>query len=75
MPLDIPPPTLRAIRMRPLSIPIGIDDFRKVRELGLEYVDKSALIQEVVDRPGTEVFLVPRPCFGSRWPSTARSYG
>ena len=47
--------------MRPLSIPIGIDDFRKVRELGLEYVDKSGLIQEIVDRPGTEVFLVPRP--------------
>ncbi|MEZ4306586.1 MAG: AAA family ATPase [Polyangiaceae bacterium] len=47
--------------MRPLSVPIGIDDFRKVRELGLEYVDKTGLIREILDRPGTEVFLIPRP--------------
>jgi len=41
--------------------PIGIDDFRTVRELRLEYDDKSHLIGEIIDRPGTQVFLLPRP--------------
>ncbi|WP_437902963.1 AAA family ATPase [Sorangium sp. So ce327] len=44
-----------------IQVPIGIDDFRRLGELGLEYVDKSHLIQELVDRPGTEVVLLPRP--------------
>jgi len=42
-------------------IPIGISDFRKLRELCLEYVDKSHLIRELLDRQGVEVFLLPRP--------------
>jgi hypothetical protein len=45
----------------PLPIPIGVDDFRKLRETGLEYVDKSELIRGLVDRPGVEVVLLPRP--------------
>src|SRR5882757_205855 len=44
-----------------LAIPIGIDDFRKVRERGLAYVDKSHLIRELLDAPGVEVVLLPRP--------------
>jgi predicted AAA-ATPase len=44
-----------------LSLPIGIDDFRAVRELGLMYVDKSHLICELLDRPGAHVVLLPRP--------------
>ncbi len=44
--------------MRP--IPIGIDDFRKLREQGMEYVDKSHLIRDVLDN-GAEVLLLPRP--------------
>jgi len=47
--------------MRPPPIPIGIDDFRTVRESGLEYVDKSDLIRQIVDRPGVQVLLLPRP--------------
>ena len=42
-------------------IPIGIDDFRTVREAGLEYVDKSGLIRDLVDRSGFEVVCLPRP--------------
>jgi hypothetical protein len=42
-------------------IPIGIDDFRAIRELGLAYVDKSSLIRELLDRPGVQVVLLPRP--------------
>jgi hypothetical protein len=42
-------------------IPIGIDDFRSLREAGLEYVDKSHLIRELLDRAGAQVVLFPRP--------------
>ncbi|MEP7119593.1 MAG: AAA family ATPase [Byssovorax sp.] len=44
--------------MRP--IPIGLDDFRRLREQGFEYVDKSHLISEVLDQ-GAQVILLPRP--------------
>jgi len=44
-----------------VRVPIGIDDFRKVREAGLEYIDKSDLIRQVIDRVGVEVILLPRP--------------
>ena len=42
------------------AIPIGIDDFRMLREQGLEYVDKSHLVREVIDQ-GSQVLLLPRP--------------
>jgi len=42
-------------------IPLGIDDFRTLRERGLEYVDKSQLIRELIDREGVQVVLLPRP--------------
>jgi hypothetical protein len=41
-------------------IPIGIDDFRKLREQGMAYVDKSHLVREALDK-GAEVLLLPRP--------------
>jgi hypothetical protein len=41
-------------------IPIGVDDFRALREQGMEYVDKSDLIREVLDR-GAQAILLPRP--------------
>jgi hypothetical protein len=44
--------------MRP--VPIGIDDFRLLREQGMEYVDKSHLIKEVIDR-GAQAMLLLRP--------------
>jgi hypothetical protein len=44
--------------MRPIRI--GIDDFRKIREQGLEYVDTSHVVREVLDK-GSEVLLRPRP--------------
>ena len=42
-------------------LPIGIDDFQKLREAGLEYVDKSHMIEELLDLEGVEVLLLPRP--------------
>jgi hypothetical protein len=44
-----------------LHVPIGIDDFRLLREQGLVYIDKSQLICELLDRPGVQVVLLPRP--------------
>ena len=44
--------------MRP--VPIGIGDFRLVRERGMEYVDKSRLIQEIIDQ-GAQAILLMRP--------------
>jgi hypothetical protein len=45
----------------PARIPIGVDDFRELREGGLEYVDKSHLIRELLDDAGVPVTLLPRP--------------
>ncbi|KYF52362.1 hypothetical protein BE04_50150 [Sorangium cellulosum] len=42
-------------------IPIGVSDFRDLRERGLVYVDKTHLIQELLDRPGLLGLLLPRP--------------
>lgn len=45
----------------PPRIPIGHDDFRKLREAGFEYVDKSEMIRDLIERGGGEVVLFPRP--------------
>ncbi|HSO00365.1 MAG TPA: AAA family ATPase, partial [Candidatus Nanopelagicales bacterium] len=44
-----------------LPIPIGIDNFRKLREGRFEYVDKTHLIQEILDKRAVEVMFLPRP--------------
>jgi hypothetical protein len=44
-----------------LNIPLGIDDFRRIRDDKLEYVDKSDMIRQVIDRTGVQVLLLPRP--------------
>ncbi|MBK9258694.1 MAG: AAA family ATPase [Polyangiaceae bacterium] len=43
------------------QIPIGIDDFRVLREKNFEYVDKTCFITEFIDRESIKVILVPRP--------------
>jgi Predicted AAA-ATPase/PD-(D/E)XK nuclease superfamily len=43
-----------------LRIPIGLSDFRELREQGLVYVDKSFLVRELLDK-GAQVVLLPRP--------------
>lgn len=42
-------------------VPLGIHDFRALRRDRLEYVDKSDLIRALLDRPGVQVSLLPRP--------------
>jgi hypothetical protein len=48
----MPPPSVR--------FSIGISDFRELREGGFSYVDKTALIDEVLADPA-KVVLLPRP--------------
>lgn len=43
------------------DIPIGVQDFRKVRKLGIYYMDKSLLIDRILSRRGIEVHLFTRP--------------
>lgn len=43
-----------------LRIPIGVSNFRMLREQGLAYVDKSHLVRELLDK-GTQAILLPRP--------------
>ena len=47
--------------MRNLDIPVGISDFRKLRERGCYYIDKSSLITELLKTESTEVTLITRP--------------
>ena len=44
----------------PLRFPIGLSDFRSVRQDGFAYVDKSRLIDDVLTE-GAQVLLLPRP--------------
>lgn len=43
------------------QVPIGIQDFGKIRDLDLYFVDKTPLIDDILSRRGTEVFLFTRP--------------
>jgi hypothetical protein len=52
-----PKPLMTAPRVR---FPIGISDFRMLREGGYRYVDKTALVDAVVDADA-QVLLLPRP--------------
>lgn len=42
------------------KLPVGIDDFRKIRENDYYYVDKTDLIRDIIDN-GSEVTLFTRP--------------
>ena len=44
-----------------LNIPVGISDFKKIRENGYYYVDKTGLIFELVKEEPAEVTLITRP--------------
>jgi hypothetical protein len=50
-----------ALEAMSLPLPIGITDFRELREKKLTYVDKSGLLIDMIDMPGVKVLLLPRP--------------
>ena len=43
------------------QIPTSVEDFRKLREKNFEYIDKTHLITELIDRASYNVVLLPRP--------------
>src|SRR5580692_8328495 len=45
--------------MQKKPLPIGISDFKKLIEGGYAYVDKTLLVQEIMEQ-ATEVALIPR---------------
>ncbi|HSN98638.1 MAG TPA: AAA family ATPase, partial [Candidatus Nanopelagicales bacterium] len=47
-------------RQGKLRFALGVSDFRKLREAGSVYVDKSLLIEDLLDA-GAEALLIPRP--------------
>jgi hypothetical protein len=62
----------RALRSSPASArrmsPLGIEDFRQVRELGLTYVDETYLVRKLLDMPGAQVVRATcTACTASGW--------
>ena len=51
----------RSSMLKQLKIPVGVSDFRKIRENGYYYMDKSGLIEELLKTDATEVTLITRP--------------
>ena len=47
--------------MNVMQLPIGYDDFGKVIEKGLNYVDKSLFIKEILDDINNESIVITRP--------------
>lgn len=50
--------TQRAV---PMNLPVGYDNFGKVIENKLDFVDKSLFIKEIIDDVSTEVAVIIRP--------------
>lgn len=44
-----------------LNIPVGISNFTEIRQNNYYYVDKTNLIYELLQSPGTEVTMITRP--------------
>lgn len=47
--------------MKNLKLPVGIEDFREIRRDGFYYIDKTGLIEQLLDSWG-KVNLFTRPC-------------
>ena len=47
--------------MTDLKIPVGISDFAKIRKYNYYYVDKTGLIEELLEKETAEVTLITRP--------------
>lgn len=44
-----------------LKLPVAIEDFKKIRRQGFYYIDKTRLIEQLLDRCGkVNLFIRPR---------------
>lgn len=48
-------------RMSKINLPVGISNFKKIREDGYYYIDKTNLIQKLLVPKPAEVTLFTRP--------------
>lgn len=53
--------TERVKHMNRVRLPVGISDFKKIRENRSYYIDKTGLIKELLKTEDTEVTLITRP--------------
>ena len=54
--------------MTDLKIPVGISDFAKIRNYQYYYVDKTGLIEDLLEKETAEVTLSPAPAVsGKPW--------
>jgi hypothetical protein len=44
-----------------MKLPIGYDNFRKIIDNKLDFVDKSLFIKEIIDDRETEIIVITRP--------------
>ena len=47
-----------------LKLPVAIEDFKKIRRQGFYYIDKTRLIEQLLDRWGKVNFLISPRRFG-----------
>lgn len=47
--------------MSNMNIPVGISDFRRIREEHYYYIDKSGLISTLLENTPAQVTLITRP--------------
>jgi len=48
-------------KMKTVNIPVGTSDFAEIRQKNYYYIDKTELIEELLQTPGTKVTLITRP--------------
>lgn len=46
-----------------LKLPVAIEDFKKIRRQGFYYIDKTRLIEQLLDRWGKVNFFYKAPPF------------
>ena len=47
--------------MREIKIPVGISDFKEIREGSYYYIDKTGLISRILKESPAKVILITRP--------------
>ena len=55
-----------------LKLPVGIEDFAEIRQLGFYYIDKTKLIEQLLNGWGKVSLFTRTRRFGKRMP---KSYG
>ena len=48
-----------------LKLPVAIEDFKKIRRQGFYYIDKTRLIEQLLDRWGKVNFFIRPRRFGT----------